>query len=150
MIVTNKTAIELREQKVSLMLSRDKGEISEKVYVKKYREVYEKHYKRIQELINQSNSGKVVEEEVRNVIIKFSRKPKKNSMALLIENALALSEVKSEGDVIRSVLKINPDKEDRNIRLMTRNIINQVIKQQQPRWKGYVWKQDEYLLVKPV
>ena len=71
-------------------------------------------------------------------------------MALLIENALALSEVKSEGDVIRSVLKINPDKEDRNIRIMTRNIINQVIKQQQPRWKGYIWKQDKYLLVKPV
>jgi len=155
MVLADKIMNELQKQKQVLLRKVDKKEITAEVFYIEYNKLKEKISKRNQEIISQYYKDRKKEEkhEVKKEKVrkkrrnrKSGRKPRKNSYASNIEKALKMKTVKSFKDVYAKVNKWKPGKDFSAIKRMTKVIIREVEKQNQPRWKGYKWDEEEFLL----
>ena len=156
MTITDKEATELQHQKHELMLKHDKGLISDKVF-KEYYNDFERRIKERNKFVieqylkeNKIKEAKEVklEKVKKSTIRKHKRQPKKGSLASFVEHALLSEETKSIKDVVKAVRYMSTDKSDESIERMTKNVIRAVKAQKQPRWLGYTWNEEKFLLIK--
>ena len=166
MALIDKIVNELVKEKYDLLMSFEYKEISEKDYYIKYKIIKKKIDDRTLEVIDEYNKQKnlinnkqvnemeeeKVNEELKEVPKKketVARKIKKETLASFIEKALKMKTVNSVEAVVKKVQEWKPEKEESSIKRMTKNIIIQIKKQEQLRWKNYTWNQEEFLLIGP-
>jgi len=154
----------IHEQKHNLIRSYDSGEVSEYIFNKKIKEIQDKIDIDNRKIMDDFNAQTATDEEPivqktvrRNKMseeqkiekVKTKRKTKKDNYAAYIEKALCMKSVKNINDVIEKVTVWKPGKTGDAITTMTKNIIFAIKKQKQPRWRGYVWDNDNFLLTAP-
>jgi len=93
--------------------------------------------------------NKKMEDEIKPEKAKRGRKPKEGSYASYIEKALSMKTIKTLEEAAARVNEWKPGKTIDVVKRQIRAIINQVKLQKQPRWMGYKWNEEEYLLTKP-
>lgn len=113
--------------------------------------------KRIDERLDNNNEGKTMSEETKATEAKKEEAPKeakkrtvkKDTYAYYAEKALKLKTVKSFDDVYEKVNEWKPGKDKMGVIRIARAVIMEVKKQKSPRWKGYKWDAENFLLISP-
>ena len=148
----------LIERKRLILRTYDRGNFTEEEYVKQLSEIEEAIRERNKELMTKAEverDKELAEEKIVKQVEEEKKKdsrgrtPKGDSYASCIEKVLCMEEVKSIDDVFNKLKELKPGKTKAAIERMTKNIIREVIRQQQPRWRGYKWNEEEFLLIQP-
>lgn len=93
---------------------------------------------------NEKEPKKKMSDNEKNINIK-----PKITIASLVEKALKRKTIKTVKAAVAKVLEWDSTKDPKAIKRMTKAVINEVKKQKQPRWKGYTWDQENFLLTTP-
>jgi hypothetical protein len=170
---TNKISTILNREKHELIRKYEKHELSQKEFKSKYDEVENKIQEEnknfisgfytdrsvVENKLKHTESNKMVEEnkvekeakveKVKTEKVKTCRKPMKESYASFIEKGLKMKSLKTIDSVAEKVVEWKPGKDVSGIKRLTKVIIGEIKKQEQPRWKGYTWDAESFLLVGP-
>jgi len=144
----------LRQQEHILMRKYDRGDINEEEYNVQLKVIREKINERNniclkkskEEIIKDNEVNKMVEEKTEKVKgTKIGTKPKKNSMASIVADALMKKSFKNYDAVADKVLEVKPDADKKKIIGVAKIIIREC-KKEKGRWKAYTWSDENFLL----
>ena len=164
MTLTDEVATKLNREKQELLRKHDRHEISDDEFQPLYDELdrkirernklvidnYIQHRRKVEsEQLKKHKEKTKMSDETTEEKVKIGRKPVKESYATYIEKALKMKTVKTMEEVVAKVTEWKPGKDPSALTRMAKVIINEVKKQKQPRWKGYTWSDETFLLVGP-
>ena len=175
-IEPNEKLNEYCKQKQLLHHQRERKEITEEEYVKKFTDVDNEWRKEVYNVIDKFKGSLKEEEEEnkqklflqrqqevqrkelqrkKNMVetqttekVQKTKTPRTNSQAALIEKALMMKSIKSYEAVADKVFEWDNTKDKKKVIGQAKIIVNIVKTQSKPRWKGYSWNESEFLLVK--